>query len=246
MTDLFTSATTVAPWHPSEWQVQKYGTRYYADTKPPCDLIADPHADPVPGFSSLKPSKPFRKSVTVDGEKYTVPLDWYRAHQWIDAADTYDMHGFYRGVNEQRDRDFARGHVIHAAAEAYLVGQSYTCTNDAAAPYLEPLKDWIVNNVTAVHAIEAVVFGDGYGGTGDLWAQVRGFDAYIDWKSRGAESAHGIYEEEIMQGGAYTAARYCILPDGDGGAKRAPMPPADYGLVVSVKADGVEEFWYSL
>lgn len=249
--DPFMLATRrVAPWHPSQWQVSKYGTRYYVDAKPPCELIADPHADPVPGFSSLKPSKPFRKSVTVGDRKFTVPLDWYRAGQYIlerlhrQEAITYD--DFYQSANAQRDRDFARGHAIHAAAEAMLVGEPYVCTNADASPYIAPLAEWIKANVTGVHAIEAVVFGDGYGGTGDAWLEVRGIDCYVDWKSRGVDSTHGIYEEEIMQGGAYTSARYCILPDGNGGAKRAPIPPADYGLVLSIKPEGVEEFWYSL
>jgi hypothetical protein len=76
---------------------------------------------------------------------------------------------------------------------------------------------------------------------------VRGVSVYLDWKSRGADSSHGIYEEEIAQGGAYTSARYCILPSDDRQtAVRAPLPAASYGLVLSLRPDGVEEFWYSL
>jgi hypothetical protein len=252
MSDAFSLATAVDPWHPSQWQVSKYGTRYYADTKPPCDLVAEPHAEPVPGFSSLKPSKPFRKSVTVGESKYTVPLDWHRAFvAWselveLDLPHEAMVHRFYRAVNDQRDRDFARGHAIHVAAEAALIGQGVLNYNADAEPYLPHLQAWITANVTGVSAIEAVVFGDGYGGTGDAWLMVRGTPCYVDWKSRGADSAHGIYEEEIMQGGAYNAARYCIIPDGDGGAKRAPIPAAEFGLVVSIRPDGVEEFWYDL
>ena len=251
-TDAFTLATSVDPWHPSQWQVSKYGTRYYVDTKPPCDLVAEPHAEPVPGFSSLKPSKPFRKSVTVGESKYTVPLDWHRAFvAWselveLDLPHDAMVHRFYRAVNDQRDRDFARGHAIHAAAEAALVGQGVLNVNADAEPYIPHLTDWITANVTACYAVEAVVFGDGYGGTGDAWLIVRGTPCYVDWKSRGVDSAHGIYEEEIMQGGAYNSARYCIVPDGDGGAKRAPIPSAEFGLVLSIRPDGVEEFWYDL
>jgi len=252
-TDPFMLATTVVPWHPSRWQVSKYGTRYYVDAQPPCDLIADPHAEAVPGFSSLKPSKPFRKSVTVGDRKYTVPLDWYRAGQYVeevgcapnDEDDAIWWAGFYLNVNAQRDRDFARGHAIHAAAEAFLVGEPYVCTNADALPYIEPLREWIAANVTGVAAIEAVVFGEGYGGSGDCWLEVRGVKVYVDWKSRGADSSHDIYEEEVMQGGAYNAARYCILPHGLT-FKRAPIPPAEFGMVLSIKPDGVEEFWYDI
>ncbi len=249
-TDPFMLATTVVPWHPSRWQVSKYGTRYYVDNQPPCDLIADPHAEAVPGFTSLKPSKPFRKSVTVGESKYAVPLDWYRAGEYfadnvLDLKCEQDAHRFYSAVNTQRDRDFARGHAIHAAAEAFLVGEPYVCTNADALPYIEPLREWIAANVTAAYAVEAVVFGDGYGGTGDAWLMVRGTPCYVDWKSRGVDSAHGIYEEEVMQGGAYNAARYCILPDGLT-FKRAPIPPAEFGMVLSIEPDGVEEFWYDI
>lgn len=241
--------STVVPWHPSQWQVSKYGTRYYADLQPPCELIADPHAEPMPGFTSLKPSKPFRKSVTVGDHKYAVPLDWHRAGEYIlerldrQEAITYD--DFYQSAHVQRDRDFARGHAIHAAAEAFLVDQPYVCTNTDALPYIGPLREWIKANVTGVAAIEAVVFGEGYGGSGDCWLTVRGTPVYVDWKSRGGDSSHGIYEEEVMQGGAYNAARYCILPHGLT-FKRAPIPPAEYGMVLSIKPDGVEEFWYDL
>jgi hypothetical protein len=245
------------PWAAEHYQVQKYGTRYYADQKPPCALIADPHSEPVPGFSSLKPSKPFRKSVTVGDRKYTVPLDWYRAGEWFRDVpllaeefangEGYAVGAFYNACHKQRDRDFARGHAIHAAAEAALVGQGVLNVNPDAAPYIPHLTEWIERNVTDVNAIEAVVFGDGYGGTGDAWVNVRGVSVYLDWKSRGADSAHGIYEEEIAQGGAYTSARYCIVPTDDRqSAVRAPLPPATYGLVLSIRPDGVEEFWYDL
>ncbi len=258
MTDAFMldAPKVTPPWAAEHFQVQRFGSRYYADTLPPCDLIADPHSEPVPGFSSLKPSKPFRKSVTVGDRKYTVPLDWYRAGEWFrttDKADAFDFaeglaaDKFYQACHTQRDRDFARGHAIHSAAEAALVGQGVLNVNPDAAPYIPHLVKWIEDNVTDVHAIEAVVFGDGYGGTGDAWVNVRGVSVYLDWKSRGADSAHGIYEEEIAQGGAYTSARYCILPSDDRErAVRAPLPAASYGLVLSLRPDGVEEFWYDL
>lgn len=247
------------PWDPSHFQVQRNGTRGYADTLPPCALIPDPHTEPVPGFSSLKPSKPFRKSVTVGDRKYAVPLDWYRAGEWMKETPDermledfaqgapYALEAFYTAVHRQRDRDFARGHAIHAAAEAALVGQGVLNVNPDAAPYIPHLTKWIDDNVTDVHAIEAVVFGDGYGGTGDAWLNVRGVSCYVDWKSRGVDSAHGIYEEEIAQGGAYTSARYCILPSDDRQtAVRAPLPAATYGLVLSIRPDGVAEYWYDL
>ena len=244
---------TPPPWDASHFQVYRSGTRGYADTLPPCDFIPDPHVDPVPGFSSLKPSKPFRKSVEINGQKYTVPLDWHRAIEWI-VMNGFDVDGapslepFYQSANVQRDRDFARGHAIHRVAEAFLLGKpTDTETNPDAQPYLPHLIEWLDKNVTDVYALEAVVFGDGYGGTGDGWLGVRGVSAYVDFKSRGPESAHSIYSEEVAQGGAYTSARYCIVPSDDRQtAVRAPLPAATYGLVLSIRPDGVQEYWYDL
>jgi hypothetical protein len=195
---------TVPPWAAEAFQVQKYGTRYYSDQLPPCDFIADPHVDAVPGFSSVKPSKPFRKSVTVGDRKYTVPLDWHRAGEWVldqpgdllnDLTREEELkHTFYSSANVQRDRDFARGHAIHRVAEAFLMGgRTDTETNADAQPYLPPLLAWLEENVTDVFALEAVCFGVGYAGTGDAWLGVRGVPTYVDWKSRGADSAHGIF-----------------------------------------------------
>lgn len=252
--DPFTGIKATEPWAAENFQVSKNGARYYADQMPPCDLIADPHADPVPGFSSLKPSKPFRKSVTIGDRKYTVPLDWHRAGEWVmgyeHSLDPYDqdvLRDFYQSANVQRDRDFARGHAIHRTAEAILLGKPTNETNPDAQPYLPHLIAWLGANVTDVYALEAVVFGDGYGGTGDGWLGVRGVACYVDFKSRGTDSAHGIYEEEVAQGGAYTGARYCILPSDDRQrAVRAPLPAATYGLVLSIRPDGVAEYWYEL
>lgn len=240
------------PWHASHWQVERYRTRYYVDTKPPCDLIADPHDVPAPGFSSIKPPKPFQKSVTINGEKIVVPLDWYQAGEWIErerkTALAWDTERFYAGAGEARDRNFARGHAIHRVAEAFLTGRpTDTETNPDALPYLPHLIAWLEVNVTDIFAVEAVVFGAGYAGTGDGWLSVRGIPAYVDFKSRGADSSHGIYEEEIMQGGAYCSARYCILPSADRtAAVRANLPAVDHGVVLSIRPDGVKEYWYGM
>lgn len=239
-------------WDASHWQVEKYRTRYYVDLKPPCDLIPDPHDQPVPGFSSLKPPKPFKKSVTINGDKTVVPLDWYQAGEWIErerkTALAWDIERFYAGAGEARDRNFARGHAIHRVAEAFLTGRpTDTETNADALPYIPHLIAWLKANVTDIFAVEAVVFGNGYGGTGDGWLSVRGIPAYVDFKSRGADSSHGIYEEEIMQGGAYCSARYCILPSADRtAAVRANLPAVDHGVVLSIRPDGVEEHWYGM
>jgi len=248
--DKFQGAT-VHPWAAENFQVEKYRTRYYADPMPACDLIANPHHEPVPGFTSIKGDKTFWKSATIDDQKYTMPLDWYNAGAWytdkLTTGEVIRLEHFYADKNRDRDRSFARGHAIHRVAEATLRGEKWSEANADAHPYYAPLVAWIETNVTDVHAIEAVVFGDGYGGTGDAWLNVRGVGCYVDWKSRGVDSSHAIYEEEISQGGAYTSARYCIIPSDDRKtAVRAELPDVSFGLVLSIKPDGVEEFWYDL
>lgn len=248
--DQFQGAT-VQPWAAENFQVEKYRTRYYADPMPACDLIANPHHEPVPGFTSIKGDKTFWKSATVDDQKYTMPLDWYNAGAWyndkLTTGEAIRLEQFYADKNRDRDRSFARGHAIHRVAEATLRGEKWSESNVDAYPYYAPLEAWIKANVTDVHAIEAVVFGYGYGGTGDAWLNVRGVGCYVDWKSRGVDSSHAIYEEEISQGGAYTSARYCIVPSDDRKtAVRAELPDVSFGLVLSIKPDGVEEFWYDL
>jgi hypothetical protein len=191
MTIILDGTPQAPPWTAEHYQVQKYGSRYYVDDKPPCALISDPHNEPVPGFSSLKPSKPFRKSVTIGDRKYTVPLDWYNAGDWFDKSDG-DLsgadwwHAYYRSAKDAQNRNFARGHAIHRVAEAFLLGKpTNTETNADAQPYIPHLTEWIERNVTDVNAIEAVVFGYGYGGTGDAWVNVRGVSVYLDLEEQG-------------------------------------------------------------
>lgn len=243
---------SLAPAHAAEhFQVQRHGTRYYCDPLP-ADSIWPTWDGVVPGFSSLKPSKPFRKSVTVDDTKYTVPLDWHRAGEFIAEHGLDDRHAFYTSANVQRDRDFARGHAIHAVAEAVLDGTpvpGWAERNIDAAPYLEHLRRWIEANVAEAIAIEGVVLSrtHGYGGTGDLWCRLTGGDSvYLDYKSRGDGSSHAIHEEEIAQGGAYTGADYMIAPDRNGGACRVPIPQTTLGVVLSLRPDGVQAYAYDI
>ncbi len=255
MTDAFTSANPApAPWTAEAFQVKRYGTRYYGDTLPACP-IAEPTKDTWPGFSSIKGHKPFKKSVMVDGVKRVVPLDLYTAWQFMQDrhySDTqYTDAEFFDCVNVSRDRSFARGHAIHAAAEATLLGTpipQWALANTDAAPYIPHAVAWIHDNVESVIAIEAVVINRtlGYGGTGDAWLRLRsGVDAYVDWKSRGEDSSHGIYDEEIAQGGAYTGAEYMIGPNaGRTAAVRLPLPTVTHGVVVSIRPDGCETFYY--
>jgi hypothetical protein len=84
-------------WKPDNFQTRRNGTRYYCDPLPTCEIA--PATDKAwPGFSSLKPSKPFRKSVpwvdlaTGEVAKRAVSLDVARALAYLQTVP--DMRPF--------------------------------------------------------------------------------------------------------------------------------------------------------
>ena len=267
-------------WKPDNFQTRRNGTRYYCDPLPTCEIA--PATDKAwPGFSSLKPSKPFRKSVpwvdlaTGEVAKRAVSLDVARAlaylqtvpdmrpfmgDEWladnpltlVEAVENVAWRqAFLDSPRRQLDVDTLRGSAIHAFAESILLDlpvPNWVTDNDQARPFLPHVTSFLETHVRRAIAIEAVVISRslGYGGTGDAWLElVDGRTTYADWKSRGGDSKHAAYEEEIAQGGAYTGADYMIVPDGTG-AKRAAMPATDIGLVVSIRTDGWEAHEYDL
>jgi len=247
------------PWAPERFQVKKYNTRYYTDQLAPC-TISEPSPDAYPGYSSVKPSKPFTKSIPWGEGKRTVPLDCFRIGEWLptqvdfDATNPEHIMAMYLAVDQVRERTFARGHAVHHIAECHLNGvrpERWALDCIEALPYFPHILAWIDANIARPIAMEAVIINraGGYGGTGDLWAElVDGRIAYIDWKSRGDDSAHAIYDEEIGQGGAYNHPdAYMIVPSDDRqAAVRAPLPGATVGIVVSVRPDGAQAYEYEI
>ena len=122
-----------------------------------------------------------------------------------------------------------RGTTIHAYLETRLQGLTPKEISGDAARYRKAadafLEEWQPKPV----AIEQTVFGDGYAGTGDLWAVLaNGATAIIDYKTSKA-----IYAEAALQLAALSYAD--LLPDGT-----TLTDPVDEAWVIRIGEDGYE------
>lgn len=79
------------------------------------------------------------------------------------------------------------GHRIHNAIETYLSTGDKVTEMDIL-PQLEPVYEWIENNVVDVLGTEVVVSGNGFAGRLDLHANLKGVqgEVIIDFKTRSA------------------------------------------------------------
>jgi len=121
-----------------------------------------------------------------------------------------------------------RGTTVHAYLEAKMQGLDPREISGEAARYRKAadafLEDWAPE---PLH-IEMTVFGDGYAGTGDLWATLAGGAAVVmDYKTSKA-----IYPEAALQLAAL--ARADVTADG------SPAPTVDQAWVVRIGEDGYE------
>lgn len=122
-----------------------------------------------------------------------------------------------------------RGTTIHAYLETRLQGLTPKEISGEAARYRKAadafLEEWNPKPV----AIEQTVFGDGYAGTGDLWAVLgNGATAILDYKTSKA-----IYAEAALQLAALSYAD--LLPDGT-----TLTDPVDEAWVIRIGEDGYE------
>ncbi|HEY7823520.1 MAG TPA: hypothetical protein VIG24_11820 [Acidimicrobiia bacterium] len=121
-----------------------------------------------------------------------------------------------------------RGTTIHAYLETRLQGLEPREISGEAARFRKAadafLDDWTPE---PLH-LEMTVFGDGYAGTGDLWAKLgNGAVAVLDYKTSKA-----IYPEAALQLAAL--ARADVTPDG------SLAPVVDEAWVVRIGEDGYE------
>ena len=122
-----------------------------------------------------------------------------------------------------------RGTTIHAYLETRLQGLEPKEISGDAARYRKAadafLEEWQPKPV----AIEQTVFGDGYAGTGDLWAVLaNGATAILDYKTSKA-----VYAEAALQLAALSYAD--LLPDGT-----TLTDPVDEAWVIRIGEDGYE------
>lgn len=101
-----------------------------------------------------------------------------------------------------------RGHRIHEATDQFAT-RGLLPADPAIQPLFRPFKNWFESHVTNVKQTEFTVVGNGYAGTLDLLATIRGMgDRVVDYKSRGWEPGKKplIYKEDGMQLAGYRRA----------------------------------------
>lgn len=112
-----------------------------------------------------------------------------------------------RDAQEQVEDARKRGHLLHKATEEFLLfGKSEP--HESVAHLFEPFPAWARENILEVEYSERVVIGNGYAGTLDLKADVRGHGwSLVDFKSRKPyQGKFRAYDEDGLQLAAYKMA----------------------------------------
>ena len=121
-----------------------------------------------------------------------------------------------------------RGTTVHAYLEARLQGLEPKEISGEAARFRKAADAFLDEWTPEPLHLEMTVFGDGYAGTGDLWAVLNnGAVAVLDYKTSKA-----IYPEAALQLAALAHAT--LDPDGN------PIPATDEAWVIRIGEDGYE------
>ena len=144
----------------------------------------------------------------------------------LDEAEAIDMLKGAPWRSSGRAAD--RGTTIHAYLEEKMQGLDPREISGEAARYRKAADQFLAEWEPKPLAIELTVFGDGYAGTGDLWAILNnGATAVLDYKTSKA-----IYPEAALQLAALAHA--VQTPEGE------PAPKVDEAWVVRIGEDGYE------
>lgn len=241
-----------------EWDGRK---RMYIDPLPACPM-APATDDNWPSISAVKKADGSDWTSTMVKRMSKLPEDEWRRIAGLPFGGRKDA---MWSVNRQ-DLSIAagRGTIVHAWAEDMLNGvpvrkwsredlDAQEIPHEALAiaeTYKEALIDFFLAYDPELVAAEYVAIhrdlnGRGYGGTPDgIWRLRKGRPGVyaFDYKTRGADAQHSVYPNEAQQVAAGVRAQYMIVDAGNGGAKRAPFPELDGGMVVTIKPDGARIF----
>ena len=144
----------------------------------------------------------------------------------LDEAEAIDMLKGAPWRSSGRAAD--RGTTIHAYLETRLQGLEPKEISGEAARFRKAADAFLDEWTPEPLHLEMTVFGDGYAGTGDLWATLNnGAVAVLDYKTSKA-----IYPEAALQLAALAHAT--TTPDGDA------APKVDEAWVVRIGEDGYE------
>lgn len=241
-----------------EWDGRK---RMYIDPLETCP-IAEATTDNWPSISAVKKASTNDWTSTMVKRMAKIPAEeWHRIAELPADARKDAMWAVNR-----HDLNVAagRGTIIHAWCEDLLNGRpmrEYTPMDlqihdipEESLPIAETYRAAVLDFfkvydpeliATEYVAIHRTLNGRGYAGTPDgIWRlrKTKKCVAAMDYKTRAADSSHGVYVEEARQVAAGIRAEYMIVDDGHGGAKRARIPDVDLGMIVSIKPDGARVY----
>lgn len=136
-----------------------------------------------------------------------------------------------------------RGTGVHAAIEALMGGDEALAAKVCPPDYWVTVQRLIAEMAPTVLHAERVAINRqlGLAGTFDIMVATRFGSFIVDWKSRGADSKHGLYPGEAAQLGGYGGADY-LIDTVDGAPKRIKLPELTGGLVVLIKPDSYEAY----
>lgn len=224
-------------------KVGRYGDRWYTDPLPGCQI--------APAVEATWPSVSIVKKAS--GSDWTnvaikriagALRDDPRCLNGLDFEACKDR---LRSINRlDLSQAARRGTNVHTYFEMALRGHGVrhiTGPDEDGGGYLPAVQAFFDAYQPELVAAEIVCInrdlnGVGYGGTADGIIRIDGLNYWVDYKSRGDDSAHGAYAEEAAQVGAGARAQYMVT-EGPDGPRRQTIPDLAGGLVISVKTDGV-------
>ena len=141
-------------------------------------------------------------------------VDWLKGAAWRD-----------------RDRKAELGSHVHAAAEAYVLGQPFPTWPAEVKPRMEAFVAFLTECKPVFEQVEASVYSPkwNYAGTLDGIAKIDGRLLVGDYKTGKA-----IYPETALQLAAYRHAEFIGGPDGD----QLPMPKTEGAFALHLPRDG--------
>lgn len=152
----------------------------------------------------------------------------------MQPSDRYEY--VRKAANRHTSERAARGTELHKWGTLVLDGKEVEVPEEQHAlvdSYVRFLDDYAVNPLHVEFGVCSYQYG--YGGTGDLIAEI----AHPDWMGESesalidVKTSGGIYEDMTLQIAAYRYAAELFIPKGE----RIPMPKVDAAYILHIRQD---------
>jgi hypothetical protein len=235
-TELSTRSTDAYNDHEFRVPHGRYGSMWYRDPLPGCDIAPADDTDRVSVSIVKKASGSDWSNVAI--KRIAAVLEATPGR--FAGLDATEIGAEMRKINAEGLKSAAnRGTNVHTIAEQLLTGVPVTITADMpGGEYRGAVEAFFAQYDPTPVLMEFVCMnrtlnGHGFGGTADAIVEIKGKRYVIDWKSRGEDSRHGAYAQEAAQVGGYSLADYIVVD-----RQRRLIPELDGALIVSIKPDG--------